>query len=218
MTTNSLDRYFQESILKWGKQNLRTFPWRDSRNPYHFLIVEILLQKTKAEQVVEFYNKFIAKYPHIQSLAKSNIEELKELIKPLGLFYRADRLKETANLIINDFEGIIPNNEKDLISLKGIGKYVAKAILCFGFNEPISILDVNIGRIFIRFFGLDESKRIRDSKELWKRADMLLPKNNYRNYNLYLLDFGSLICQKRKPKCKKCPLSYHCSFLKKEVK
>lgn len=218
MLNKELDRFFQDSILKWGKQNLRTFPWRNSTDPYHFLVVEILLQKTKAEQVEVFYNKFIVKYPHIKLLAKSNIDELRELIKPLGLYYRTDRLKEIANLILINFNGTIPNNEKDLTSLKGIGRYIARAILCFGFNKPVSILDVNIGRIFIRFFGLDEPKRIRDNKELWVRADNLLPKNNYRNYNLYLLDFGSLICEKRNPKCNICPLNYHCSFFEKEAK
>jgi len=218
MTIKDFDKFFQKSILVWGSQNFRSFSWRESTNPYHFLVVEILLQKTKAEQVEEIFSKFIKKYPNIKSLAKSNINDLIEIVKPLGLYYRAERLKGTAQQIENDFNGTIPENEKELILLNGVGKYIARAILCFGFNKKVSIMDVNIGRILIRFFGLQEPKRIRDSKDLWGKADILLPNKDIRKFNLYLLDFGSLICEKRKPKCNICPLNYHCAFFKKSKK
>lgn len=217
MTIKDLNKILQKSILKWGSQNFRSFSWRESTNPYHFLIVEILLQKTKAEQVEEIFNKLIKKYPDIKSLAKSNINDLMEIVKPLGLYYRAERLKGTAQQIENDFNGTIPENEKELLLLNGVGKYIARAILCFGFNKKVSIMDVNVGRILIRFFGLDEPKRIRNSKKLWQKADLLLPDDKYREYNLYLLDFGSIVCRKRNPICSTCLLNINCNYYQKHI-
>jgi len=212
MENHKIKEFFISSIMNWGSENYRTFPWRESSNPYHFLVVEFLLQKTKAEQVIEIYEKFIQNYSSIEALANSDLDQLNFLLNPLGLYYRGQRLKETAYQILNQFNGIIPNKEDDLITIKGIGKYIARAILCFGFNYKTSILDVNIGRIFIRFFNLDEPKRIRDSKKLWEFSDWILPVKNFRYFNFYLLDFGSKICQKRNPKCDECLLSCNCFY------
>jgi len=217
MKKNDLDSYFVSNILKWGAKNYRIFPWRESTNPYHFLIVEILLQKTKAEQVIPIYIEMIKKYPDIESLAKGKLTTLEKIIQPIGLIYRAKRLKAIAMQIVKEFNSKISNDESTLIELKGVGKYIARAILCFGFGDKVSIMDVNVGRIIIRFFGFEEPKRIRDSKELWEKADQLLPKSKYRDFSLYLLDFGSMICSKRKPVCNNCPLSRNCQFYQKQI-
>jgi len=212
MSAKKLDDFFVSSILRWGIDNYRTFPWRESTNPYHFLVVEILLQKTKAEQVIPVYNEFITNYPDIESLAKAKIKKLDELIAPIGLINRANRLKQIAKQITDEYNSKIPDNEKNLVELRGIGKYIARAILCFGFDRRVSIMDVNIGRILIRFYGLDQPKRIRDSRELWLKTDELLPDKEFRKYNLSLLDFGNSICSKRKPNCIDCLLNARCSF------
>jgi A/G-specific adenine glycosylase len=202
---------FQVFLLDWYKENKRIFPWRYTFNPYKILISEVLLQQTNADNVVDPYNNIIEKYASLNELSNSDPVKLRELFKKIGLFYRADRLIEISEVIINQYSGIIPDKRDELMDIKGIGNYICNAILCFGYNKPYAVLDTNVIRIFKRVFGVESMKdRPRDDKKLWEFAQVILPEDCYVDYNYALLDFAAKQCTSYSPKCVKCIMRTVC--------
>lgn len=206
-------------ILNWADNNLVEYPWRNKRNPYKVLISEILLTRTKANQVAPVYNDFVTKYPTLNHFLKAELIDLKELLKSLGLLFRAEMLIDLAFQLKKDFDNKIPNTLTELKTLKGIGDYGANAILCFGFNERNPLLDVNFIRIFTRVLGIEsKTKTPKTDKFLWETSRELLPNTNYVNFNYGVLDIGGNICLNRAPKCTICPIKKLCLYYSKFVK
>ncbi len=131
-------QWFRQRLLDWAKQNLREFPWRQTRDSYSILVAECLLQKTDAETVAPIYQTFLTKYPNIKALATGNIEEIAAILQPLGLLFRASRLSQSANTIVDRYCGNIPNSEQQLLELSGVGLYTARAILFSSFSTTFS--------------------------------------------------------------------------------
>ncbi len=205
--------FFNENIVKWGKSNLRDFPWRKNITPYRILIGELLLQRTTSKQVDDVFNEFIDEYPIPKDLAESDVDKILEIIKPLGLYRRANALFKLANQLENEHLGVIPKNYTDLIKLFGVGKYIANTVLCFSFNERVPIVDTNVIRIFKRFFNFKSDKKyIESDKKIWEFAESLLPKNDCRLYNYSLLDFGNLVCRPKNPECQDCIIREKCVY------
>lgn len=207
--------WFQEKIIVWGEHNLRVFPWRQTQDPYTILVAEFLLQQTDAPRVLTVYQKLLSRYPTLRTLAEAPVEEIANILKPLGLHYRADRLHQTAHSIVEDpiCKGEIPNDEAKLISFKGIGRYIARSICANAFNQPTAVLDTNISRILQRFFGLTpRRKRARDDRYIWEAAQNIAPCTNTGLWNLTLIDFGAVVCTHKKPRCNGCPLQEKCQF------
>jgi len=214
-TNSKKERLFSEKLVAWFDVNGRSFPWR-TENPYCVLVSEVFLQQTNVRKVVEPYNELTKQYPSIFELSEADDEYLAELFKPLGLFYRADRLISIAKQIMDIHEGEIPDDEEALLEINGIGKYSANSILCFGYNKRTAILDTNIIRIFSRFFGLESEKsRPRTDKLIWSFAETILPKTRYKDYNYALLDYAALVCAHYNPKCSECVLSSSCTYIEK---
>ena len=214
LTKGSLKGFFVSNLLEWGSDNYRNFDWRKDLSPYKVLISELMLQRTTATQVEVAFPSFIKKYSNTKKLASSDPDELLEIIKPLGLYQRRLKVFRTvAKQIEQDFKGKIPNEYDDLMELFGVGIYIANAILCFSFNEKVSIIDTNIIRIFQRFFNFKSDKKyIESDKKIWEFADNLIPEANYQLYNYTLLDFGSLVCKSKNPECDICILRKKCFF------
>jgi len=131
----------------------------------------------------------------------------------LGLFYRADRLISISRQIIEMYNGVIPNKREELLAIRGIGNYTGNAILCFGYNKPYAIVDTNVIRVFERFFDFkSSSKRPHTDKKVWEFAQMLIPVNNYVDYNYGLLDFAAVVCRAKKPMCSNCLIYNMCCY------
>ncbi len=210
--------FFSEKIIEWGKSNLREFPWRKNINPFKVLIGELLLQRTTSRQVDEVFNEFMVEYPTPKDLADSDVDKILKIIKPLGLFRRANTLFKLANQIENEHLGEIPENYTNLIKLFGVGKYIANATLCFSFNKKVPIVDTNVIRIFQRFFNFKSDKKyIESDKQIWELAENLLPDKNCRSYNYSLLDFGNLICKPKIPECQSCVIQEKCFYYNDKV-
>lgn len=206
---------FQGILLVWYDRNMRSFPWRYIFNPYKVLISEVLLQQTNVEKVILPYYKIINQYKSIAELACADIKFLKDIFKYIGLFYRADRLINISKEIMNKYGGNIPNEWDQLIKIKGVGRYICSAVLCFGFNKPYAVLDTNVIRIFERVLGVEsECTRPREDMKLWEFAQMLLPEEDYVDYNYALLDFAAEVCTATNPKCTNCYLKYICLYSK----
>ena len=135
------------SVVSWFRSNGREFPWRDTRNPFHILIAEILLRQTQAARVVSPYTHLVTTYPDPASLAATDVEALRRWFRPLGLVLRADRLVECARRLLRDYGGQVPEDLGELQSLPGIGRYSARATLCMAFNHPLPMIDEGSGRV-----------------------------------------------------------------------
>lgn len=152
--TAELKQFFCDNILNWGKLNLRVFPWRWQKDSYKVLVSEVLLVQTFARKVVPVYKKILHNYPNFFILALANPDDIKEIIMPLGLIYRANLLVQVANYVVKNFNGVLPNSKDELLDIKGIGDYISSAIQCFAFNKPVPIVDANVSRVLGRFFWL----------------------------------------------------------------
>ncbi|MBD2577105.1 A/G-specific adenine glycosylase [Oscillatoria sp. FACHB-1406] len=206
-------QWFRRQLTAWGKVNLRDFPWRNTRDAYAIFVAECLLQKTDAATVLPFYKTFLERYPTLSDLAAASVAEVGELLQPLGLFFRAERLVEAAKLLQTQYDGKIPQTEAELLKLPGVGKYTARSLLAHAFAQPASILDTNVARIFERFFGLQGDRVKSRCPILWKATEIALPASNVSRWNLILLDFGAAVCTARNPRCGECPLRSRCQFL-----
>jgi len=204
---------FVNGLLDWHKQNSREFPWRETADPYKILVSEILLQKTKAENVVSVYNKFTKKYPNANKLVAASFNELKSETEKLGLFnQRAANLQKLAKILVEKYEGKVPNNKKELLELPGVGNYIANAVLCFAFRIDCPLLDTNIGRILERVFSIKVAGEERKKDRAWEMAARLVPSGKSQEYNYSLIDFGALVCTSRNPRHNLCPLTHICDY------
>ena len=198
------------SLLKWHKENRRTFPWREDRNPYRVLVAEFFLQRTPANRVAVFFPKFVKEFSSPEELARANPVNLEETYRSLGLKKRISWLVKSMRVVCDRFGGKIPDEFETLTSLPGVGEYTASAVLCFGFGRPVPIVDANIVRVLTRIFGLPDVHRT-GSVTIKKIALKLLPTDRVVAYNEALLDLAALICKKR-PLCNCCPLNYLCAY------
>lgn len=204
---------FVQLILKWGEKNKRVFPWRKDRTPYKVLLAEILLQRTPATRVAKFFPKFVKKFPSPQSILKTDINDLREFLHPMGLKKRAVWLVRLMKEICERHNYEIPENEEELMKLSGIGLYTARAILIFAFMKDLAIVDTNVARVLQRIFEelVEEVKRPSENKKIWSFAAELIPRNFGPQYNEALLDFAAKICRKN-PSCHVCPVTNICDY------
>jgi A/G-specific adenine glycosylase len=209
-------KWFRQQLSTWGIANRRDYPWRQNNDAYHLLVAESLLQKTDADTVAPIYKLFLEHYPTIQDLAAANLEDVAKLLKPLGLFFRAERLQQCAQIVISQYDGKVPQEQKQLLKLPGIGDYTARAIGSQAFNQPLAVLDANVARILERFFGLQGERVKSRCKILWGAADAIAPKKDVGTWNLALLDFGALTCKAPNPDCDRCPLASKCKWFAKD--
>ncbi|MCE7743839.1 MAG: A/G-specific adenine glycosylase [Candidatus Heimdallarchaeota archaeon] len=193
-------RFLFKNLLAWFEKNRRNYVWRNSKDLYVIFISEFLLQKTSANRVAKFLPDFLVRYPNFESLTTAQINELQSIVGLLGLAKRALWIKESAIKIIEDFGNNVPSKEEELTSLKGVGKYTARAILTFGYKKDVGIVDANVKRLYSRFFGLPDDY---SEKSYWSLADEVIPINYGVKYNMALLDFSALVC-KPKPQCDRC--------------
>jgi DNA (cytosine-5)-methyltransferase 1 len=208
-------RSIQVKLLAWFGKNHRTFPWRQTQNPYRILIAEKLLQQTAAtENVIIAYEQLLRSFPTVKSLSEASPAALKRIIGKLGFTYRAKELPQLARQILAAHKGRIPNDLDELLSLPGVGDYTARAIMSFAHGQDVPIVDTNIARLLYRVFGLKSplpSNPARN-KQLLAVASMLIPHQNSRNFNLAALDLCASICTPRQPKCDICPIRRQCDW------
>lgn len=209
---------FVTRLIAWGEKNRRDFPWRRSKNAFHILIAELMLQRTVARQVEPVYTRFIAQYSSPQDLAKARLEDIAKDLQSLGLAYRASRLKQIADMIVTKFGGRTPATEDELLQMPGVGRYVANAVLCFAFGKDVPLVDANILRVMKRVFSITTSKESHKKREIWDLVATMIPKQKAREFNLSILDFASLICTAKNPLHEACPLRDICDFYQKHVK
>lgn len=200
------------AVITWQKQHGRhDLPWQHTKDPYAIWVSEIMLQQTQVAAVIGYYANFMARFPDIQTLANSEQEAVLQYWSGLGYYSRARNLHNAAQMIVDDFNGVFPEQFDHITSLPGIGRSTAAAISTFALNSPQPILDGNVKRVFARYFsikGWTGSPAIQ--KQLWQIAERENPQTDAIAYTQGLMDLGATICKRSKPKCKSCPLQKNC--------
>ena len=208
---------FSERLIRWQKQYGRHhLPWL-VKNPYCVWLSEIMLQQTQVATVLDYYPRFLEKFPTVQALAAAPQDEVLSLWAGLGYYSRARNLHKAAQQVIEQFRGIFPAERKDLETLCGVGRSTAAAISAFAFNRRETILDGNVKRVLCRVFAQDgnpQDKKFENS--LWSLAESLLPSENadMPAYTQGLMDLGATVCKRTKPLCHQCPMADICEAKK----
>lgn len=203
---------FQDRIMDWFRRNKRKFPWREpERSPYEILIAEIMLQKTKAENIVDTYLNFIKKYPDFQALSRARLGELSNILKVLGLSnVRSKSIFRLTKEIV--MLGKIPRERETLLKLPGIGPYIANAFLVSAHDRRLAVVDTNVRRLYKRLFSFESCRDPRRDKRIWIFAERMLPSNSCKEFTWSLMDFCASICKAKDPLCPSCPLNDICDY------
>lgn len=203
---------FQHLILTWYKGNRREMPWREDPSPYRIWISEIMLQQTRVDTVIPYFNNFMERYPTVESLASSDEDELIKYWEGLGYYSRIRNIRETAVNIVSNYGGQIPKTYDELLKLKGIGEYTAGAIASEAFGQKVPAVDGNVFRVFARLTAKEDDLRdLKFQKQLKEAVKSVLPQNETGDFNQGLIELGALICiPKGSPKCGLCPVKELC--------
>ena len=202
---------FSLLIREWYRPNKRNLPWRNSDNPYFIWLSEIIMQQTRVEQGLSYYNKFISNYPTVQDLANASEEDILNDWQGLGYYSRARNLHAAAKFICNELNGEFPNNYESILQLKGIGQYTASAISSFAFGECKAVVDGNVYRLLSRVFDIDTPIDSTIGKKKFQQlADELIDCKRAGEHNQAIMEVGAMICSPNNPLCMECPLNELC--------
>ena len=199
----------RSALVSWGRKNFTNFPWRHTENRFHALVAELLLQRTRADQVLPVYEEFVRLYPVPQSLAASPPEHLAEMMQPLGLHWRIPLLLELGEKLAE--AGGVPTDRRGLLALPGVGPYAASALLSLHVRVRCAIVDSNVVRLYSRLFGFQFDGETRRKKWFLQVAEKVTPARVFRDFNYALLDLTRAICRP-KPLCEECAIRKLCRF------
>ena len=212
MTTQAQNKSFSANVLNWfDKHGRKNLPWQMDRSPYRVWISEIMLQQTQVSTAIPYFERFMTQLPTLNSLARAELDEVLSLWSGLGYYARARNLHRAAQIIQNDFGGVFPQDFEQTLSLPGIGRSTAGAILSLSMGQHHPILDGNIKRILARHFTVDGwPGNNKVANLLWQHSERLTPRKRVADFNQAMMDLGSGICTRTKPDCKQCPLFASC--------
>jgi A/G-specific adenine glycosylase len=206
---------FQNALLDWFAKHRRDLPWRRDYTPYKIWISEIMLQQTQMDRGVDYFNRWIARFPDVHSVALAHEDEIMRLWEGLGYYRRARNLHKTARIIAANNQGIFPDTPRDLAALPGIGPYTAAAIASIAFEQPVPVVDANVSRVLSRIFDIDTLITASSTRRvLENKAAALLSGSSPRDFNQAIMELGALVCTKS-PACLACPLRSLCASLAK---
>jgi A/G-specific adenine glycosylase len=204
-------RRARRALLDWYRANRRDLPWRRSRDPYAVWISETMLQQTRVETVVPYYERFLETFPDVRALATADMDDVLGAWAGLGYYSRARNLRAAAREIAEVHGGRVPADAEDLRALPGIGRYTAGAVASIAFDRPEPVVDGNVARVLCRLLGIREDiKRPQVEKRLWEEAAALARGSRPGDLNQALMELGALVCTPAEPRCPACPLAGEC--------
>jgi len=212
------EQHIAAALLDWFSRHKRDLPWRKTYSPYHVWISEIMLQQTQMERGVDYFKRWIARFPDLDSLAAARQDEVLKLWEGLGYYSRARNLHKAAQIVMDQHGGALPTSTEALLALPGIGPYTARAIASIAFQQDECVVDANVERLVSRLYDIEQPIKSRQAQEdVGKFALRLLPKGHARDFNQALMEFGSLVCSPRNPACAGCCLAEFCLARKNGV-
>lgn len=205
-------KQFSHSLVEWFLQEKRDLPWRHTKEPYKIWVSEVMLQQTRVDTVIPYYNRFMEKYPTAEKLAYAPEEELLKMWEGLGYYSRARNLQAGVREVVETYGGKVPDNRVDISKLKGVGPYTAGAILSIAYGKPEHAVDGNVMRVLSRVLNIDADIALPKTKKIFEDAvTQLIDPNNTSAFNQGLMELGALICTPTSPKCLLCPVRDYCT-------
>jgi A/G-specific adenine glycosylase len=201
--------YLQETLLGWYAACRRDLPWRRTRDPYAIWVSEIMLQQTRVETVIPYYERFLAKFPTASALAEAPSDDVLAAWSGLGYYRRARLLLEGARVVAAG-GGVVPGDRDGLLAVPGIGRYTAGAIASIAFGQPVGLVDGNVARVLARLFAIDHDMRKRGMRTAELVADVIVARRDPGAWNQALMELGATVCTPRSPSCETCPLGSVC--------
>lgn len=206
---------FNYLILSYFDKNKRDLPWRHTKDPFNIWLSEIILQQTRVDQGMKFYNNFTQEFETIFDLANADEQKVLKLWQGLGYYSRARNLHFTSKYISEELNGVFPSNFNELKKLKGVGDYTAAAIASIVYNEAVPAVDGNMFRVFARYFNIDDDISAPKTKKIfWDLGVEIIDKKRPGDFNQAVMDLGATVCTPKKPKCDNCPLNESCEALR----
>jgi A/G-specific adenine glycosylase len=202
---------FRRGLLRWYRRHGRDLPWRRTRDPYHIVVSEFMLQQTQVSRVEAYYHRFLERYPTIRALADASPAEVRESWDGLGYYRRATNLHRLARAVVDQHAGVMPADPLVLERLPGVGRYTAGAVACFAYERAAATVDTNVARVIRRVFHPRLARKLLAS-QVWATALEILPRTGKRAWevNQALMELGALICTARVAKCGACPVRRAC--------
>lgn len=212
MENQQAERYFAEQLLPWFRENKRDLPWRKNKNPYYVWVSEVMLQQTRVDTVIPYFNRFIERFPTLDALAEADEEEVLKCWEGLGYYSRARNLHQAVKDVKQRYGSVIPNEREQIMSLKGVGSYTAGAILSIAYGLPEPAVDGNVMRVLSRYFLItDDISKARTRVQMEERLRRIIPKEHAGDFTESMMELGALICTPRSPDCINCPIHLHCA-------
>lgn len=207
---------FRRQILRWFRREGRDLPWRRTRDPYHILVSEFMLQQTQVSRVTEYYPRFLERYPTVHALAGAAPHQVKEMWQGLGYYRRAANLHRLAQLVVDQHGGVIPDDADVLRGLPGVGRYTAGAVATFAFEQRLPAVDTNVSRVIRRAFHPRATGSAGEHR-IWATGAALVPRAGSAawSFNQGIMELGALICTARIARCGVCPVKRVCRTGKK---
>ena len=206
----------QSQLLQWYDQNKRSMPWRDAPTPYAVLMSELMLQQTRVDTVIPYFNRFMARWPSLDVFAEADEEDVVSEWAGLGYYSRARNLLKAAKAA--KAMGGLPNTVPELLKLPGVGPYTAGAIASIAFQVPAPLVDGNVERVLCRVDGRRGDPRSKDNrKAIWARAEALVPADRPGDFNQSLMELGATVCTPKSPRCEHCPVQANCQAFKHDL-
>ena len=202
---------FRQRLLSWFNEYKRDLPWRRTSDPYRIWISEVMLQQTQVIKVVGYYERFIERFPDIESLAEADLHDVLRLWEGLGYYSRARNLHKTAHIVVEKLSGRLPEEYDQFLTLPGVGPYIAAAVTSRAFGAPFAVVDGNVKRVLSRLMCIDAPVNTADSeKQFREAAALLLDVDHPGAFNEAMMELGALTCRPQNPVCAKCPVSFSC--------
>jgi A/G-specific adenine glycosylase len=200
-----------EQLLHWFSEHRRPMPWRDNPTPYRVWVSEIMLQQTQVATVIPYFERFLARFPSVESLAAADSQAVLKQWEGLGYYSRARNLHKAAGVIVNSCGGELPGSAKALLALPGVGEYASAAIASIAYGEALPSVDGNVLRVFARFWGIEDDVLLPATRQaVRKRLMPHIRKSDPSDFNQAMMELGALVCRPRSPDCAVCPLALRC--------
>ena len=204
----------RKHLLEWYDTHRRTMPWREEGSAYRTWVSEIMLQQTRVDTVIPYFERFMDAFPTVDALAEAPLDEVLVLWAGLGYYSRARNLHKCAGVVVREYDGVFPETAAELMKLPGIGRYTAGAIASIAFGEAAPLVDGNVIRVFSRWENLEaDVSETTTKKELWALAESWVPQERPGDYNQALMELGALVCTPKNPGCRECAVGQFCSAL-----
>ena len=206
------------ALLQWFETNQRPMPWRQTSTPYYRWLSEIMLQQTRVDTVIPYFNRFVERFPQVEALAEASEDEVLKLWEGLGYYSRARNLLKAARMMVAEHQGTFPATEKEALALPGIGPYSAAAVLSMAYGVPLPSVDGNVLRVFCRLTALAENvlepATVKKVQGVLKTA---MPQHRPGDFNEAMMELGAVICLPANPLCQVCPINHHCEAYRQHL-